>query len=279
MSGVAVTKMHGAYNDFAVIDRRNANGSFDPETFAQRICDRRASIGADGLILVEPSKNADARMRIFNADGSEAEMCGNGLRCAVRYLSENGEGDRFRIETASGVLAAEIVNKGETFSVRSQIGTPRFEPRALPFASATYVEVGNPHVVIFEKTLDAIDLQQAAAKLQTLFPAGVNVHIAVAVDRRRLEVRHWERGVGLTQACGTGATACAAAAIRVGLAEGPVAVHVPGGVLTVEWNGDGEAFLTGPAVRVRPAKQSAPPQEPPPEAPPMRGEMDDEIPW
>jgi len=250
MSGVAVTKMHGAFNDFAVIDRRNPGEPFDPETFARRICDRRGGVGCDGLILVEPSKTADARMRIFNADGSEAEMCGNGLRCAARFLSEAGEGDSFHLETAAGVLLAEIVSKGETYSIRTQIGTPRFEQRALPFANSAYVEIGNPHVVIFEKSLDAIDLKQTAAKIQSLFPKGVNVHVAVAVDRGRVDARHWERGVGLTQACGTGAAACAAAAIRFGLAESPVAVHVPGGVLAVEWDGSGEAFLTGPAVRV-----------------------------
>ncbi len=250
MSGVAVTKMHGAFNDFAVIDRRNAAEAFDPYTFARRICDRRGGVGADGLILIESSKSADARMRIFNADGSEAEMCGNGLRCVARFLSEAGERVTFRIETAAGVLSAEIVSKGEAYSVRTQIGTPRFEPRVLPFSNAAYVQIGNPHVVIFEKSLDAIDLTQTAAKLQPLFPAGVNVHVAIAVDRDRLEVRHWERGVGLTQACGTGAAACAAAAIRFGLVESPVAVHVPGGVLAVEWDGTGEAFLTGPAVRV-----------------------------
>ena len=250
MPGVAVTKMHGAFNDFAVIDQRNATETFDPKTLARRICDRRGGIGCDGLILIEPSNHADAVMRIFNADGSEAEMCGNGLRCAARFLSEAGEGDRFHIETAAGILSAQIVSAGETHSVRTQIGTPRFEPRALPFASAAYVEIGNPHVVIFEKALDAIDLDQAAAKLQPLFQNGVNVHIAVAVDRGRLDVRHWERGVGLTQACGTGAAACAAAAIRFGLADSPVAIHVPGGILTVEWDGAGEAFLTGPAVRV-----------------------------
>jgi diaminopimelate epimerase len=250
MPGVAVTKMHGAFNDFAVIDRRDAAELLDPQTFARTVCDRRGGVGCDGLILIEPSKDADARMRIFNADGSEAEMCGNGLRCAARFLAEGGEGDRFRIETAAGVLSAEIVSAGEIYSVRTQLGTPRFEPRGLPFANAAYVEVGNPHVVIFERTLDAIDLSQTAAKLRSLFPNGINVHVAVPVDRERLDVRHYERGVGLTQACGTGAAACAAAAIRFGLAESPVAVHVPGGILTVEWDGAGEAFLTGPAARV-----------------------------
>ncbi|HEX5275908.1 MAG TPA: diaminopimelate epimerase [Candidatus Rubrimentiphilum sp.] len=250
MSGVAVTKMHGAFNDFAVIDRRNAPEPLDFQALARRICDRRGGIGCDGMILIEPSGSAGARMRIINADGSEAEMCGNGLRCVARFLSEAGEGDRLRIETASGVLSTEIASKGETYSVRTQIDTPHFEPRALPFANSAHVVVGNPHVVIFEPALDAIDLKQAAAKLQPLFPKGINVHVAVVVDRGRLDVRHWERGVGLTQACGTGSVACAAAAIRFGLAESPVAVHVPGGVLTVEWDGAGGAFLTGPAVRV-----------------------------
>jgi diaminopimelate epimerase len=250
MSGVAVTKMHGAFNDFAVIDRRTAAELTNPEDLARRLCDRRGGVGCDGLILIEASRGADARMRIFNADGTQAEMCGNGLRCAVRFLSEAGEGDRFRIETDAGVLAAEVLSAGETYQVRTQIGTPRFEPRTLPFASAAYVEIGNPHVVIFERQLDAIDLKEVATRLQPAFPGGVNVHVAVAVDPHRLDVRHWERGVGLTRACGTGAAACAAAAIRFGLAETPVDVHVPGGVLTVEWSSAGEAFLTGPAVRV-----------------------------
>lgn len=250
MSGVAVTKMHGAYNDFAVIDHRNTSEALNLPELARTICDRRGGVGGDGLIVIESSGIADARMRIFNADGSEAEMCGNGLRCAVRFLSEAGEGNRFRVETASGVLPAEVLSRGDVYEVRAQIGAPRIEPRALPFASAAYVEVGNPHVVIFERSLDALDLPQAAQKLQQLFPGGINVHVAVPVDSHRLDARHWERGVGLTRACGTGSAACAAAAIRLGLAESPVSVHVPGGVLTVEWDGEGEAFLTGPAVRV-----------------------------
>jgi diaminopimelate epimerase len=258
MPGVAVTKMHGAYNDFAVVDWRNTPETPDPQTLARSICDRRGGVGCDGLIVIEPSAVADARMRIFNADGSEAEMCGNGLRCAVRFLSEAGEGNALRIETASGILPAEVLSSGETYEVRAQIGTPRIEARALPFPSAAYAIVGNPHVVIFERSLDALDLTQAAQKMQPSFPGGVNVHVAVPVDRHRLDARHWERGVGLTSACGTGAAACAAAAIRLGLAESPVAVHVPGGVLTIEWDGAGQAFLTGPAVRVFDATVVAP---------------------
>lgn len=258
MTGVAVTKMHGAYNDFAVVDWRKNPETPDPGTWARDVCDRRGGIGCDGLIVIDSSNIADARMRIFNADGSEAEMCGNGLRCAVRFLSEDGAGDSVRIETASGVLAAEVTSRGEPYEVRAQVGTPRFETRTLPFANAAYAIVGNPHVVIFERSLDAIDLAQAAQRLQSSFPGGVNVHVAVSVDRHRVDARHWERGVGLTRACGTGSAACAATAIRLGLAESPVFVHVPGGVLTVEWDGTGEAYLTGPAVRVFDAIIAAP---------------------
>lgn len=250
MSRVAVTKMHGTYNDFAVIDQRKGLQIEDLGLFARWVCDRHGGLGADGLIVLAPSAVADARMRILNADGGEAEMCGNGLRCAVRYLSEAGEGNRFRIETESGIIPAEVLSAGDAYQVRAQIGTPLFEERALPFANAVFVRVGNPHVVIFERVLDGIDLSAVAAQLQMVFPEGVNVHVAAPVDAHRIDARHWERGVGLTRACGTGAAACAAAAIRGGSAQTPVEVHVPGGVLTIEWDGEAEAFLSGPAVRV-----------------------------
>jgi diaminopimelate epimerase len=245
MSPVAVSKMHGTLNDFVVLDERSAQIVGDVVAFARRICDRRGGIGADGLIVLLPSERADARMRIINADGSEAEMCGNGMRCAVRYLSECGEGERFRIETLAGIIGAQVLEKNDEYRIRLNVGVPLFEHRALPFEDAAFVSVGNPHVVIFERSLDAIDLLTIGRRM-----SDVNVHLAVVADAHRLDVRHHERGVGLTNACGTGAVACAAAAIKRGLAESPVDVHVPGGVLTIEWDGAGEAFLTGPAVRV-----------------------------
>ncbi len=244
MTPVAVTKMHGTLNDFVVLDQRTPSVA-DVFSFARTACERRGGIGADGLIVLLPSERADARMRIINADGSEAEMCGNGMRCAVRYLSENGEGDRFQIETLAGIIGARVLEKGDVYLIRLNVGVPSFEERDLPFENASYVWVGNPHVVIFERSADAIDLVKIGRKMSE-----VNVHLAVLVDRHRIAVRHHERGVGLTQACGTGAVASAAAAIRRGIADSPVDVHVPGGVLRVEWDGSGEAFLTGPAVRV-----------------------------
>jgi len=245
MSPVAVSKMHGTLNDFVVLDERASTAVGDVVQFARQICDRRGGIGADGLIVLLPSERADARMRIINADGSEAEMCGNGMRCAVRYLSERGEGDRFNIETLAGIIGAHVLEKGDAYRIRLNVGVPKFEHRALPFKDAVFVSVGNPHVVIFERSLDAIDLVATGERMRD-----VNVHLAVMVDRHRIDVRHYERGAGLTKACGTGSVACAAAAIKRGAADSPVSVQVPGGMLTVEWDGSGEAYLTGPAVRV-----------------------------
>ncbi len=240
----AVTKMHGTFNDFVIVDDR-ANPIRDFQNLARALCDRRGGVGADGLIAISNSGPADARMRIFNADGSEAEMCGNGMRCAVRYLSESGEGDAFRIETAAGIIDAAVLEKGEIYTVRLNIGVPKIETRSLPFTGAVFVSLGNPHVVIFRDSIDGFDLNSAGKALP-----GYNVHVAAVRGRRRVDARHYERGVGLTQACGTGAVACAAAAMARAECESPVQVHVPGGVLTVEWDGAGNAYLTGPAVRV-----------------------------
>jgi len=244
MSTVAVAKMHGTFNDFAIVDGRSQQIE-DLQRFARAVCDRRGGVGADGLIVLLASGVADARMRILNADGSEAEMCGNGMRCAVRYLSELGEGDRFRIETLAGVIGAEVLEKGEEYRVRLNMGAPHLEFQALPFPNAASVSVGNPHIVIFRTALDEFDLPAAGRTMPQ-----TNVHAAVVVDRHHIDARHYERGVGLTYACGTGAVACAAAAIDRKLCDSPVDVHVPGGVLRIEWDGKGDAYLTGPAVRV-----------------------------
>jgi diaminopimelate epimerase len=247
MPSVAVTKLHGTFNDFVVLDRREPVQPKidDIFSFARSVCDRRGGVGADGLLVLLPSERAYARMRVINADGSEAEMCGNGMRCAIRYLSERGEGDHFAIETLAGIIIADVVAKSDAYEIRLNLGVPSFEQRELPFPMAAFVSMGNPHVVIFEKTLDAVDLVAIGQGMSE-----VNVHVAVPVDRHRVDVRHFERGVGLTYACGTGAVAAAAAAIDLGIAESPVDVYVPGGRLRVEWDGANEAYLTGPAVRV-----------------------------
>ncbi|HKU66575.1 MAG TPA: diaminopimelate epimerase [Candidatus Baltobacteraceae bacterium] len=241
MSSVAVTKMHGTLNDFIVLDQRPPSVT-DLHAFARTACDRRGGIGADGVIALLPSDTGDVRMRIINADGSEAEMCGNGARCAARFLYERGEGTHFRFDTLAGIIVADVLDDGQ---VRINVGIPCFEDRTLPFADADFVCVGNPHVVIFARAIEDVDVEAIGRA-----NPDVNIHAAVVVDEHRMRVRHYERGAGLTYSCGTGSVACAAAAMRRGLVKSPVDVNVPGGHVFVEWDGEHEAFLTGPAVRV-----------------------------
>jgi diaminopimelate epimerase len=261
-----VTKMHGARNDFVIVDRRS-DGRADLVRFARWACDRRAGIGADGVIAIESSNVADARMRTINADGSEAEMCGNGIRCAARWLDEAGEGAGVTFETEAGLISTEIVSRGAEYAVRVAMGHPRITPLS-PFIlrpfdklragldqdddGGWFVDLGNPHVVLVRSSVEDVDLESIAEDFQkdSRFPDGTNVHVVALEDRRTIRVVHWERGVGLTMACGTGAVACTAVAIASGTASSPVEVFVPGGRLVVEWDGIGDAHLTGPAVRV-----------------------------
>jgi diaminopimelate epimerase len=244
---VKITKMHGARNDFVIVDRRD-DGRVDLARFAKWACDRRAGIGADGVIAIESSRVAGARMRTINADGSEAEMCGNGVRCAARWLDEAGEGSSVTFETEAGLISTDIVSRGPEYAVRVAMGRPVITP----LNGEWFVDLGNPHVVLVRSSIDDLDLESTAEALQrdSRFPNGTNVHVAALEGGRSMRVVHWERGVGLTMACGTGAVACAAVAIASGMATSPVEVFVPGGRLLVEWDGTGNAYLTGPAVRV-----------------------------
>jgi diaminopimelate epimerase len=238
---VRVVKMHGARNDFAIVDARRDRVA-DVPALARRLCDRRSGIGADGLLLVEPSLQAAVRMRIVNADGTEAEMCGNGIRCVARYLDEEGEGGELEIETASGIVRVRVVARAPEYRVNVALPAPVFE-------GEESVRVGNPHVIIFRDEIDDVDLDRIAAEIGRRYPDGINVHVASVVNEHTLRARHWERGVGQTQACGTGAAATAVAAIERGLVRSPVDVIVPGGTLRIEWS-DGALSLAGPADRV-----------------------------
>ncbi len=248
---VAASKMHGARNDFIVVDART-NPLDDLPEMARRLCDRHTGIGADGVLVVGSSPSGRASMRVINADGSEAEMCGNGVRCVARFLDERGEGREAIIETAAGPIRTSVVDRGETYRVRVDVGVPRIRDLALPFEDAVAVEVGNPHIVLFRKSIDEMDLLSLGQEMQQspLFPAGINLHVASINDRHDMRVRHYERGAGLTMACGTGTVACAAAAMARGAAASPVTVHVPGGDLLIEIDPAGRAFMTGPAVHV-----------------------------
>lgn len=249
--------MHGLGNDFVVIDARQAPIDLSPGQ-ARAIADRKTGIGCDQLILVEPSAQADVRMRIWNADGGEVEACGNASRCVAMLI---GGGT---IETLGGLLRGAANEDGATVDM----GEPRFGWDQIPLgyamdtahmpvawedlADPAAVNVGNPHVIFFAEDCDGVDLERLGPTIETdpLFPERVNVNVATIESRSRIRLRVWERGVGLTQACGTGACATAVAAIRAGRATSPVEVRLPGGTLTIAWEPGGRIGMTGPATHV-----------------------------
>lgn len=252
-----VVKMHGTENVFVLLDERPPR--FERyDDVARKLCAPDGELGgADGILVVRDAPGFAAAMWIFNADGSEAEMCGNGVRCVARYLNERGAGESFAIETLAGPIGAEIVSPPPAFAVRVDIGPVRFPGNgaletieALGHTWSFYdVSLGNPHAVIFCDDVDAIDLVGLGEALQRhpRFPQGTNVHLACVLDADTLRVRHFERGVGPTQACGTGVVACAAAAIATRGVGSPTKVFVPGGTLFVAWTPGENARLTGPA--------------------------------
>ena len=251
-------KMHGLGNDFVVIDAREAPVEIT-EARARALADRKTGVGCDQLILLEPSAVADVKMRIFNADGGEVEACGNATRCVVSLL-----GGTARIESLGGMLEGSSI--GDQVSV--DLGEPRFDWDAIPLAYAmdtrampvgweeletpAAVNVGNPHVIFFVAETDAVELDRLGPIIETdpLFPARINVNVATVDDRANIRLRVWERGVGLTDACGTGACATAVAAIRAGLVDTPVQVMLPGGPLTIDWAPGRAITMTGPATHV-----------------------------
>ena len=252
-------KMHGLGNDFVVIDARATAPVEMTAARARALADRKTGVGCDQLILLEPSAVADARMRIFNADGGEVEACGNATRCVVSLL-----GGSARIETVAGLLEGR--SAGDQVSV--ELGEPRFDWDAIPLAYAMdtrampvaweeleapmAANVGNPHVVFFVPETDAVALDRLGPQIETdpLFPARINVNVATVDDRANIRLRVWERGVGLTDACGTGACATAVSAIRAGLVDSPVRVTLPGGPLTIDWAPGRPIIMTGPATHV-----------------------------
>jgi diaminopimelate epimerase len=258
MDSAPFHKMHGLGNDFVVIDAR-VHGVEMTKARAHAIADRHIGIGCDQLIVLERSTIADVKMRIFNSDGGEVEACGNATRCVALLLETPA-----RIETEAGIL--ETVPQGQSATV--MLNPPAFDwefiPLAMPMDTADMpvgweelerpmaVNVGNPHVIFFVKNADAIDLERLGPLIENdpLFPERINVNVATIVDRNTIRLRVWERGVGLTRACGTGACATAVAAIRSGRADSPVTVALPGGPLTISWAEGGPIEMAGPATHV-----------------------------
>ncbi len=250
-------KMHGLGNDFVVIDARGAPFAIDAAR-ARAIADRREGIGCDQLILIEPSSKADARMRIWNSDGSEVEACGNASRCVALLM-----GGVSTVETLGGLLRLAANDASATVDM----GTPNFGWDRIPLAYAmdtarlpvaweeladpAAVNVGNPHVIFFVDDPYAVELERLGPLIERdpLFPERVNVNVA-SVQDGRVVLRVWERGAGLTRACGTGACATAVAAIRSGRAASPVTVSLPGGDLVIEWAPGGTIRMSGPATHV-----------------------------
>lgn len=245
---VPFVKMNGTRNEFVVVDGR-ITPLADPIAFAQEVCDPKTGPGADGLLLALDSVTADVRMRVINADGSEAEMCGNGIRCIARFLDErDGRGEAL-VETIAGPIATRILSR-EPYLVSELMNVPHLgAPHDVAGYRASPVDVGNPHVVIFVDDLAAIDIRTIGPRIErdARYPEGTNVHF-VQIAGERLRVLHWERGAGATAACGTGAVSCAAVAIAERGFASPVHLDVPGGPLTVEWTPGERATLIGDAV-------------------------------
>jgi len=257
LHAVRVVKMHGAENSFVVLDERPPRFDAYGE-LARALCSPSGELGgADGLLVVRDHAEFSAEMQIYNADGSRAEMCGNGIRCVARYLAERGAGDALTLATLAGPIGATILAR-DPYEIRVDMGLVDFangaRPEHLECEDGPWtfydVSVGNPHAVVFVPDVAAIDLERLGASFNrhARFEHGTNVHVVQIIDAATLRVRHFERGVGLTQACGTGAVACAAVAIGERGFASPVQLDVPGGKLTVEWSPGERATLIGDAV-------------------------------
>ena len=275
MRSIAFTKMHGAGNDYIYIDLFAKPLDFDPADLAKKMSPRHFSVGGDGVVLILPSAVADAKMRMFNLDGSEGKMCGNAIRCVAKYLSDHGlvKKDVITVETLSGIKTLRLSFEGGVVkSVSVQMGQAVFAPKDIPvlFDGAEMVEepvavsgehyrltavsMGNPHAVVFTDGVQDLDLEKIGPKFENLsiFPERVNTEFVEVLDKRTLRMRVWERGSGETYACGTGACATVAAAVKTGRvpAGEEVTVRLIGGDLKITVSPDYSVTMTGPATEV-----------------------------
>lgn len=273
---IIFTKMHGLGNDFILIDcRENELSGLVPDltVLSRQLCHRRFGIGADQLLLLYPSQLADFRMRIFNADGSEVEMCGNGIRCFAKYIWDRGLTEKkvIDIETLAGIIRPAKADG----LVRVDMGRPVFDPEKIPVRidqklgheakiidyplqlddrelKLTCVSMGNPHTVIFVDNVSTFPVTYVGPMVENnnIFPNRTNVEFVEVLNSSEIKLRVWERGAGETLACGTGASAAAVASQLKGLADNKLTVHLLGGDLLIEWDSDGHVYMTGPAVEV-----------------------------
>ncbi len=264
-------KTHGLGNDYLVVDNRDGMiGEVEAAELARKLCERRYSVGADGLLFVSNSAVADVKMRIFNADGSEAEMCGNGIRCFAKYCYENNVArkNELTVETLAGIKRLWLTIENDLVaSVMVDMGVPILERNRIPMLGqgtcinealqvngaeyrVTCLSVGNPHCVVFVDVLDDFPVRDVGPKIEhhSVFPKKINVEFVQVINWNHLKVRVWERGCGETLACGTGACAAVAAGNLLKKVGGKVKVHLLGGDLEVEYAE--RLFLTGPAERV-----------------------------
>ena len=260
------TKMHGIGNDFIVVDAMNKEIP-NPNALAAKLCDRRTGIGGDGLILMVPSPRADAMMRIINSDGSEPEMCGNGVRCAAKFMYDSGicRNTEMDIDTLAGVK--HILYDPERQLATVNMGAPDFDPARIPVAAESNmvsvklggrdvnffcVSMGNPHAVTFDLFPDDEEFARFGPYMEShpLFPAKANIEFCRIEGPDEIAVKVWERGCGPTLACGTGSCAVLAAASSLGLTGRSAKIRLPGGVLHDQWAGDGCIYMTGPAETV-----------------------------
>jgi len=266
-------KMHGLGNDFVITRVDSWDGADTLQPWAERVCDRRFGIGADGLVCIGKDQDADLFMRIFNPDGSEPEMCGNAIRCVGKYAYEQGWVGKtgISVRTLAGMRfpAVEVVD-GRVTSVTVDMGEPVLQRAQIPVAGDggtvgvriltsfgdlefTAVSMGNPHCVIFVPDITAVPVEEWGPALEThaLFPGKTNVEFVEVNTRDDLTMRVWERGAGVTLACGTGACATLVAAVQNDLADRRAVVHLLGGDLWIEWKAsDNHVYMTGPAVHV-----------------------------
>jgi len=295
------TKMHGIGNDYVYVDCFAQPAPADPAAVARAVADRHFGVGGDGLILICPSTVADARMRMFNADGSESEMCGNGVRCVAKYVYDHGLADKpaVTIETGAGVLSLDLEieghgpasrggrSRGVVRRVRVDMGRPRLAASEIPVAlpgvaphetvvdfpltkylagwhheawhdacglddGMTAVSMGNPHLILFCRNVMEVPLSHVGPRLERAaeFPKRINVHFVEVHSSEEVTMRTWERGSGITLACGTGATAMCVAGVLARRSGRHILAHLPGGDLELEWRADDHVMMTGPATEV-----------------------------